>query len=570
MLVEAVVRLEYDEPTPIQKEAIPHLLKGKDVLGLAATGTGKTAAFSLPLLAKLTPGSGKPFLPRALVLLPTRELALQVTEAMNQYGQAAGFRVVPVFGGQDIGQQLRHLKRGVDVVVATPGRALDHLERKSLLFDNIEFVVLDEADEMLDMGFAEDLEAILSKMPEKRQTALFSATMPPRITRMVDRFLKSPVKVSISKPKALPGEAPKVRQVAYVVPRPLKVAALMRILQLENAPSTLVFCRTRSEVDELTSTLLDLGIRSEALHGGLQQNQRDRVMRSFKAQGSAVLVATDVAARGLHIDNLAQVINYDVPNSSETYVHRVGRTGRAGREGVAITFVEPRELRLLEACERAAQAKIAVLDVPSPQELDQKRNARIRLEVEEALVPEENRSFSEWLSGLSAQEVKTVALQALEVLKASRFPKTELDIAVVPPFRKEKKPFSAKAEKTGRATEKPFERKPFEKKPFEKKAFEKKPFDKGAQRAPAGGEASARLFIGAGTAAGIRPGDLVGAIANETGLPSRQIGPIEIKDRFSLVSVPARAAEEVIAALRASSIRGRKVQVRRDTGAKPG
>ncbi|HZH15044.1 MAG TPA: DEAD/DEAH box helicase, partial [Archangium sp.] len=282
-LVEALSGLGYEEPTPIQRASLPPLLAGKDLLGIAATGTGKTAAFSLPLLQNLTtPGKLAPFSTSALVLVPTRELAMQVAEAIHRYGQKLGVTVLPLYGGQPIAQQLRVLKRGVDVIVATPGRALDHLKRQSLLLDSVRTVVLDEADEMLDMGFAEDLEAILDATPEKHQTALFSATLPPRIASIAERHLHSPVHVRIAKEKLAPGTGPRVRQTAYIVPRAFKAATLGRVLDVEAPTAAIVFCRTRTEVDELTETLAARGYRAEALHGGLNQEQRDRVMRKFR------------------------------------------------------------------------------------------------------------------------------------------------------------------------------------------------------------------------------------------------------------------------------------------------
>ncbi|HEX8537455.1 MAG TPA: DEAD/DEAH box helicase, partial [Cystobacter sp.] len=294
-LVEALSALGYEEPTPIQRAALPPLIAGKDLLGIAATGTGKTAAFSLPLLQRLTPGQRTPFSTSALVLVPTRELAMQVAEAIHRYGQKMGVSVLPLYGGQPIGQQLRVLKRGVDVVVATPGRALDHLKRQSLLLDSLRTVVLDEADEMLDMGFAEDLEAILDATPQERQTALFSATLPPRIASIAERHLHSPVHVKIAKEKLPPGTGPRVRQVAYIVPRPFKAATLGRVLDVEAPTAAIVFCRTRTEVDELTVSLNGRGWRAQALHGGMDQSQRDRVLKQFKSHAVDLLIATDVA-----------------------------------------------------------------------------------------------------------------------------------------------------------------------------------------------------------------------------------------------------------------------------------
>ncbi|MBX6387040.1 MAG: DEAD/DEAH box helicase, partial [Microbispora sp.] len=327
-LLKALSGLGYEEPTPIQREAIPPLLEGRDLLGQAATGTGKTAAFALPMLQRLH-AEGVDGEPGGLVLVPTRELAVQVSEAMHRYGRDLGTRVLPIYGGQPIGRQLRALERGVDVVVATPGRALDHIGRGTLPLKGLRMVVLDEADEMLDMGFAEDIEAILQETPEDRQTVLFSATMPPRIDGIARRHLREPVRIKIEREAPAAGETPLIRQSAYIVTRAYKPAALGRVLDVEAPTAAIVFCRTREEVDQLTETMNGRGYRAEALHGGMGQEQRDRVMGRLRSGTADLLVATDVAARGLDIEQLSHVINYDVPSAPETYVHRIGRVGRA-------------------------------------------------------------------------------------------------------------------------------------------------------------------------------------------------------------------------------------------------
>src|SRR5687767_1111222 len=368
--------LGYEEPTPIQREAIPLLLGGRDLLGQAATGTGKTAAFALPLIQQLTDDPDRrrdKQRVRALILVPTRELAMQVAQAIHKYGRSIGARVLPIYGGQSIHQQLVVLRRGVDIVVATPGRALDHVRRKTLDLGHVRTVVLDEADEMLDMGFAEDLEAILEAAPASRQTALFSATLPPRIRSIAKRHLKDPVNIRIAGEKTQAGKLPRIRQVAYIVQRQQKAAALGRILDIENPTSSIVFCRTRTEVDELTETLNSRGYRAEAIHGGLSQEQRDRVMRRFRDGGLDLLVATDVAARGLDIGHLSHVVNFDVPAAPDAYVHRIGRTGRAGREGTAITLAEPRESRMLRNIEQHTRQKIRIEPVPSVLDLRARR-----------------------------------------------------------------------------------------------------------------------------------------------------------------------------------------------------
>ena len=387
-LLETLAALGYEEPTPIQLEAIPPLLAGRDLLAEAPTGTGKTAAFALPILQRLAAGGlGRAAAGTALVLVlvPTRELAMQVAEAIHRYGRGLGARVLPVYGGQPIGQQLRGLRRGLDVVVATPGRAVDHLTRGSLRLDAIEAVVLDEADEMLDMGFAEDLDTILAATPAERLTALFSATISPTIARVAARHLREPVRVSVRAERATEEAPARVRQLVFVVRRADKLAALGRILDVEDPTAALVFARTRGEVDDLAEALSGRGHDAAALHGGLSQEQRDRVMGRFRDGTLDVLVATDVAARGLDIEHVSHVVNFDVPSSPDAYVHRIGRTGRAGREGTAITLVEPREHRLLGNIELATRTRLERAHVPSVADLRERRLDLLRVSLRERL-----------------------------------------------------------------------------------------------------------------------------------------------------------------------------------------
>jgi ATP-dependent RNA helicase DeaD len=385
-ILAVLTELGYEEPTPIQTAAIPPLLRLRDMLGQAATGTGKTAAFALPMLQRIAREPGARGRTAGLVLVPTRELAMQVAEAVHKYGRKLGVHVAAVYGGAAMSQQIRTLKRGVDVVVATPGRALDHIRRGTLRLDAVRILVLDEADEMLDMGFAEDLEAILEATPRERQTALFSATMPPRIASIAERHLKDPARVTIARERAAPGKAPRVRQVAYIVPRAQKPAALARVLDSENPTSAIVFCRTRIEVDELTETLQAHGFRTEAVHGGLAQRERDRVMNLFRGGKIDLLVATDVAARGLDIERVSHVVNYDVPSAGEGYLHRIGRTGRVGRTGVAITLVEPREHRLLRNIEAFTKQRIEIASVPTVADLRARRLERTKAVLRERIV----------------------------------------------------------------------------------------------------------------------------------------------------------------------------------------
>ena len=372
-LVAELNSLGYEEPTPIQASAIPPFLAGKDLLGQAATGTGKTAAFALPLIHRVASIKPAPHKPLVLVLVPTRELAVQVSEAFHRYGRSLRLSVAPIYGGQDFYRQTVALKRGTHVVIATPGRVLDHMRRGTIDFSDLKSVVLDEADEMLDMGFADDLELILEATPEVRQTALFSATLPPRIAGIAERHLSDPTRVLIPRDASKKGSVPKVRQTAYVVPRAHKVTALGRVLDLESPTLALIFCRTRIEVDELAERMVGRGYRVEAMHGGMTQNIRDRVIKKARANALDLLIATDVAARGLDIEHVSHVVNFDVPSSPESYVHRIGRTGRAGREGVAITLVESREYRLMRNIESLTRTKIEVATVPSPMDVKARR-----------------------------------------------------------------------------------------------------------------------------------------------------------------------------------------------------
>lgn len=534
-LVNALSKLGYEEPTPVQREAIPPLLQGRDLLGQAPTGTGKTAAFALPLLQRLPEGRGSRG-PAALVLVPTRELAIQVSEAIHRYGRDLGARVLPIYGGQPIGRQLSALQRGTDVVVATPGRALDHLSRGTLDLSDVGMVVLDEADEMLDMGFAEDLEGILGAVPEVRQTVLFSATIPARIAHMMRSHLREPVRIQIGLEIAAAGDAPLVRQVAYVVQPPHKAAALGRVLDVEAPEAALVFCRRRVEVDELTETLNGRGYRAEALHGGMNQQQRDRVMARLRSGAADLIVATDVAARGLDIGPLTHVVNYDMPASPDAYVHRIGRVGRAGRGGVAVTLMHPREHRMLKTIERATKQRILIEKVPSVADLRARRLGLLADALRESILEDELDHMRVVVESLSEEfDLMEIALAAVKLAhEANGVVADEEEIPEIQPMREDRGKGAMPPRRGNRAT----------------------------------GVPMTRVFIGAGRTARVRPEDIVGAITGESRLSGRDVGSIEIAERFTLVEVPAAAADEVIAALRGTTIKGKKVAVRRE-GQKP-
>ncbi len=537
-LVRELTRLGYEEPTPIQREAVPPLLEGRDVLGHAATGTGKTAAFALPILQGVDDGR-RGSDPVGLVLVPTRELAVQVSEAIHKYGRGLGIRVLPIYGGQPLGRQIRALRGGVDVVVATPGRALDHMGRGTLQLGALRTVVLDEADEMLDMGFADDIEAILGDTPGSRQTALFSATLPPRITAIAGRHMRDPLRIEMGREQEAAGEAPLVRQSAYIVPRAHKPAALGRVLDVEAPEAALVFCRTREEVDQLTETLNGRGYRAEALHGGMSQEQRDRVMGRLRSGTADLLVATDVAARGLDVEQLTHVVNYNVPSAPDAYVHRIGRVGRAGRAGAAITLVEPREHRMLKAIERATRQRIAVEKVPSVADLHARRLEATRAALHESLLEDDLAPFRVVVETLADEfDLMEIAMAAVKLAHEATTGGAADDGEDIPdvPAPPQRREGSGPPAKGGKP--------------------------RGAR--PAQETGMKRIYVGAGRSAGIRPQDLVGAITGESDLTGRQIGAIEIADRFSLVEVPEPVIDDVIAALRGTTLKGRKATIRRE------
>ncbi|MDH5588062.1 MAG: DEAD/DEAH box helicase, partial [Nitrospirota bacterium] len=543
--------LGYEEPTPIQREAIPPLLNGRDLLGRAATGTGKTAAFTLPLLQRLAHLAPQAH-PSALILVPTRELAMQVCEAVERYGKQQRIAILAVYGGAAIRPQLIALKRGVDVVVATPGRALDHIRRKTLHLQDLQVVVLDEADEMLNMGFAEDLDAILQQTPKGRQTALFSATMPPRIAAIARRHLQDPVEIQIAKEPVKAGVAPRVHQTAYLVARQHKVAALARVLDMLTPKSTLVFCRTRLEVDELTSMLNGRGYRGEGLHGGMNQAQRDRVMASFRSGKTELLVATDVAARGLDISHVSHVMNYDVPSSPEAYVHRIGRTGRAGRAGEAITLVEPRERWLLQNIERLTKSTIDMATLPTVADLQAKRLERIGVSIQEILAGNKFEPFRNVVNTLT-EKFAPEDVAAAAILLASGSKDGERTEEEIPALR----------DRTQETTPQP--RRPRREPPSWAQGGKPRvdpSRSPGRRERPGRSTPMATLHFGVGKNANIRPGDFVGAIANEAGLNSNVIGPIKISDDFSLVKVPEELAQNIMQVLGRTRIKGKKVKVR--------
>ncbi len=504
-ILAALRDLGYDEPTPIQAQTIPVLIEGSDVIAHAQTGTGKTAAFALPIITRLRPEK----VPQALVLAPTRELAMQVAEAIFRYSKYAEARVTPVYGGQPIDRQLRALARGVQVVVGTPGRIMDHMRRGTLALDAIHTVVLDEADEMLDMGFAEDIEYILQQTPAGRQTALFSATMPAVVLDLALRYTREPQRISVVSEQLT---VPRTRQVYYEVPPRDKLDALCRVLDVETPASAMIFCRTRAEADHLGESLQGRGYLAEVIHGDLSQAIRDRVMKRFREGQAELLVATDVAARGLDIPDVTHVINYDVPGDPESYVHRIGRTGRAGRTGLAISLITPRERRQLQIIERTIRTRIQREKLPSLADVAARRREAFREALHEVLETGELEPYllmvEEMAERHDATELAAAAFKLLlnEVEQEDTLVSVEGDSAGTEP-------------------------------------------------------GMTRLFIDVGRLDRVRPADIVGAIANEIGLPGKQIGAIDIYDRFAFVEVPSDQAQRVLRGLAGVTLRGRSIKV---------
>ena len=538
-VVRAIEALGYEEPSPIQQRAIPVMLTGRDLLGRAATGTGKTAAFALPIVSRLDPGPARRGdSPRALVLVPTRELAMQVAEAIGRYGKHREVGCVAVYGGQPIGRQIDALRRGCHVVVATPGRTLDLLRKEALALESVRTVVLDEADEMLDMGFAEDLEAILDALPDERQTVLFSATMPPRIDKIARRHLDNPERITVENVHR--DDTALVRQLVYVVQRAHKITALGRILEVESPEAAIVFCKTREAVDELSEKLNRSGRRAEALHGGMDQQHRDRVMNRMRNRTVQLLIATDVAARGLDISHLSHVVNFDLPSAPEAYVHRIGRVGRAGRTGTAISLADPRERRLLQSIERTTRAPIESRPVPSPADVRTHRLRALAEQVANAIGTGATGDVDEAVEILRRDHDDDVILRtALAMLLSEQAGGT--DDAEIPDLSVERP--NPRAGATGRGD--------------------------GEGRGPKGGRRPgerpvevATLHVSIGRKAGVRPADLVGAVANQSGVPGRDIG-VRIFDTHSTVEVPADLADHVLDSMQRTVIRGKKALVRR-------
>ena len=545
----ALNQIGYESPSPIQAQTIPLLLEGKDVLGQAQTGTGKTAAFALPILSRLDLKQ-KP--PQVIVLTPTRELAIQVAEAFQKYAShMKGFHVLPLYGGQDYRGQIRGLDRGVHIVVGTPGRVMDHMRRGTLKLVNLSTLVLDEADEMLRMGFIDDVEWILDQTPPDRQIALFSATMPQQIRQIATRYLNEPEQITIKDKTAT---AENIRQRYWSVSGLHKLDALTRILEAETFDGMLVFVRTKTATVELAEKLEARGYSSTALNGDIAQNQRERTIQQLKNHKIDILVATDVAARGLDVDRISHVINYDIPYDTESYIHRIGRTGRAGRTGDAILFVAPREKRLLGAIEKATRKKIEIMELPSTEIINDKRIAKFKQKITDALANEDLSFFSKLVEQYQ-QEHNVPAIEISAALACLLQGDTPLLLKHKPQQKSErnKNKDIKRSEDTRKQRPSNKNERRSEKSAREKKSIPNDLPDDGLER----------FRIEVGYQHDVKPGNIVGAIANEAGLESKYIGHIKIFDDYSLVDLPEGMPKEIFKDLKKVWVAGQQLRISR-------
>lgn len=531
-VLRALTDVGYESPSPIQAATIPSLLEGRDVLGQAQTGTGKTAAFALPILSRIEMRPGKP---QALVLAPTRELAIQVAEAFQRYAaHMPGFQVLPIYGGQSYGPQLHALRRGVHVVVGTPGRVIDHLEKGTLNLSELRFIVLDEADEMLRMGFIDDVEKVLQATPPERQVALFSATMPPPIRKIAQQHLKDPVEVTI---KAATTTAANIRQRYWWVSGMHKLDAMTRILEAEPFDAMIIFARTKQATEELAEKLQARGLAAAAINGDIAQPQRERVIQQLKEGKLDILVATDVAARGLDVERISHVLNYDIPYDTESYVHRIGRTGRAGRSGEAILFVTPREKGMLRAIERATRQPIEEMKLPTVEAVNDRRIARFKQSISDTLAIGGLEQFQQLIEQFEQEH----DIPAIEIAAAlARIAQGDRPLLLEAPPKRERthereaRPARAHDGEKPRAQREPRHR-------------EENPRDFAPrQLRPHATEEGKRTYrIEVGHEHGVKPGNIIGAIANEAGLESQFIGRLSIRGDYSLIDLPDGMPSEV-------------------------
>lgn len=554
-LIEPVLKVlddvGYETPSPIQARVIPHMLKGKDVLGQAQTGTGKTAAFALPILSRI---DLKQKDPQALVLAPTRELAIQVAEAFQRYAaHLKGFHVLPIYGGQDYSTQLRSLKRGAHVVVGTPGRVMDHMRRGTLVLSNLSVLVLDEADEMLRMGFIDDVEWILEQLPEKKQIALFSATMPSVIRKIAQDYLHEPEEVTI---KVTSASAENIRQRFWLVSGVHKLDALTRILEAETFDGMIIFVRTKTATVELAEKLEARGYSAAPINGDMSQTLRERSINHLKNGKLDILIATDVAARGLDVDRITHVVNYDIPYDTESYIHRIGRTGRAGRTGDAILFIAPRERKLLFNIEKATKKQVEEMGLPSTEVINNKRISRFKQNITDTLAAEELSFFSQLIEQYQ-HEHNVTALDIASALAKLVQGDTPLLMQNLP-----KRPKDSRDDREGRDTRdsRPPRSDRSDNRPerFERSQGERKP------RRAGGANIEMETFrIEVGHAHGVKPGNIVGAIANETGIDGDHIARIKIEQDYSTVELPAGMPKELFNELKKVRVVGQALNISR-------
>lgn len=539
-ILRAVQDMGFEEASPIQTRAIPLQLEGVDIIGQAQTGTGKTAAFGIPLLQKIDPENRKT---QAVVLCPTRELAIQVAEELRKLAKYMhGIRVLPIYGGQDIGTQIRSLKGGVQVIVGTPGRVMDHMRRHTLKLETVETVVLDEADEMLDMGFLEDIETILEAAPEERQTVMFSATMPAEIQSIAARFQNEPELVRVLKKELT---VPAIEQYYYMVKAKDKLEVLCRLLDMYSPKLSLVFCNTKKQVDDLVVGLQGRGYFAEGLHGDLKQNLRDRVMNGFRSGNTDILVATDVAARGIDVDDVEAVFNYDVPQDEEYYVHRIGRTGRAGRDGLAFSFVVGREIYKLKDIQRYCKTKIQEKPIPSMSDVSRIKIDSLLTRMDTVVAEED---LSRFITAIEAKmetaDYSTLELAAALMKMSIGDEGEEIDETPYASFGREEGRGKSRRGRDGDR--------------YGDRGSRGSRRDRGeGSRQPEPG--MVRLFLNIGHNASVRPGDIVGAVAGESGISGKVIGHIDIYDRYSFVEVPEGSVKKVCKGMKNCKIKGKSV-----------
>ena len=545
-ILRAVADMGFEEASPIQAQAIPVQMEGRDIIGQAQTGTGKTAAFGIPLLQKVDPKSKKL---QAIALCPTRELAIQVADEIRRLAKYMhGVKVLPIYGGQDIVKQIRSLKDGTQIIIGTPGRVMDHMRRKTVKFDHIQTVVMDEADEMLNMGFLEDMETILSQLPEERQTVMFSATMPQAIADIAHKFQKEPVTVKVVKKELT---VPKVTQYYYEVKPKTKVEVMCRLLDMYAPKLSVVFCNTKKGVDELVQALQGRGYFAEGLHGDLKQIQRDRVMNSFRNGRTDILVATDVAARGIDVDDVEAVFNYDLPQDDEYYVHRIGRTGRAGREGIAFSFVVGKEVYKLRDIQRYCKTKIIPQAIPSLNDVTGIKVDKILENVADTI---EESDLSEMINilekklleedytslDLAAALLKMMMGEESEDIVDTREPRSLDDLDSYYSGGSRNGNGRGRGRNSGGRD----------------------------SRYDSGREDMARLFINIGKNQNVKPGDILGAIAGESGMPGKMVGSIDMYDKYTFVEVPRENADAVLNAMKDVKIKGKNIHMEKANGGK--